>query len=37
MVSTEMPGPPHLDREEPELANEEDIPTPSNEDPERQA
>ena len=27
-------GIPRLDREEPELATEEDIPTPSNEDPE---
>ena len=27
-------GVPRLDREEPELALEEDIPTPSNEDPQ---
>lgn len=26
-------GQPRLDREEPELGSEEDIPTPSNEDP----
>lgn len=30
-------GIPRLDREEPELATEEDIPTPSNEDPEENA
>ena len=34
-MSTENPtGIPRLDREEPELATEDDIPTPSNEDPE---
>ena len=27
-------GVPRMDREEPELANEEDIPTPSNDDEE---
>lgn len=37
-MSTENPtGIPCLDREEPELAMEEDIPTPSNEDPEENA
>jgi len=30
-------GIPRLDREEPEFAYEEDIPTPSNEDPEENA
>jgi hypothetical protein len=30
-------GIPRLDREEPELATEEDIPTPSNEDPQESA
>ncbi|WP_205960330.1 hypothetical protein [Ramlibacter henchirensis] len=34
-MTTENPtGIPRLEREEPELATEEDIPTPSNEDPE---
>lgn len=28
-------GIPNLDREEPELVQEEDIPTPSNDDPEQ--
>jgi hypothetical protein len=32
-----IPPCPGLDREEPELASEEDIPTPSNEDPEENA
>jgi hypothetical protein len=37
-MSIENPtGIPRLDREEPELATEEDIPTPSNEDPEESA
>ena len=30
-------GIPRLDREEPQLSSEEDIPTPSNEDPEEAA
>ena len=35
-MGTENPtGIPRLDREEPELAAEEDIPTPSNDDPEQ--
>jgi len=34
MTQANPTGIPRLDREEPELAQEEDIPTPSNEDEE---
>ena len=37
MIIANPTGIPRLDREEPELATEEDIPTPSNEDPEEAA
>jgi hypothetical protein len=33
-MTPQIPG---LEREEPELASEEDIPTPSNDDPEENA